>query len=328
MIKNLLEKIKIEEELRYMIFASEKTYNRIQPYHKNNKLLMITFCVFLSFLVIFNIIPYFLIDNINSIAAEYEAANNARWDSTFATHSLSFSESINYASSIALTDTSSVSDIYGKIKELGLYTYQINIGFFLYAISCIVLGFNFFIRGYKYFCQSYEVILDILIASFFYIFGGIFFITTLIIMFSDSLLISNLIIDSKVYSIASLFVIAVNSLVIHNKKQTFYEKNKEFSNLSFKKEDFEHMKEKRELLNKESESDIKKIISDEKKMQKLYEYAKKEETTEKEFILLESIFYDYDRKKREEARKENAIDEMENILKKHHVIPEIEIRNS
>ncbi len=37
MIKNLLEKIKIEEELRYMIFASEKTYNRIQPYHKVDK---------------------------------------------------------------------------------------------------------------------------------------------------------------------------------------------------------------------------------------------------------------------------------------------------
>jgi hypothetical protein len=328
MIKNLLEKIRIKDELRSMINAGERTYHRIQPYHENNKLLMITFSIFISFLVVLNTVPYFLIDNINSVAAEYEAANNARWASTFATHSLSFSESINYASSAALTENSSASDIYGKIKELGLYSYQISIGFFLYAISCIVLGFKFFTRGYKYYCQSYERLLDILIAAFFYIFGGIFFITTLVVVLSDSLLISNLIIDSKVYTIASLFVIVVNYLIIHNKKQTFYEENKEFSNLSFKKEDFEAMKEKRDLLHKESEADIKNIISDDKKMQELYDYAKKEKTTEKEFRLLESIFYDYDRKKREEARKENAIDKMEDILKKHQVVPEIEIRNS
>lgn len=328
MIRNLLEKIKIKEELRSMINAGERTYSQIQPYHKNNELLMIAFCLFVSFLVVFNTIPYFLIDNINSIAAEYEAANNARWASTFATHSLNFSESINYTSSAALTENSSISDIYGKIKELGLYTYQINIGFFLYAMSCIALGFKFFTRGYKYYCQSYELILDILITAFFYIFGGIFFVTTLIIMFSDSLLISNLTLDSKVYAIASLFLIVVNSLAIHNKKQKFYKKNKEFSNLSFKKEDFESMKEKRDLLHKESELDIKNIISDDKKMQELYDYAKKEKTTEKEFIVLESIFYDYDIKKREEARKENAIDKMEDILKKHQVIPDIEIRNS
>lgn len=328
MIKNLLEKIRIKDELKSMINAGERTYYQIQPYKKNNKLLMITVCVFLSFLVIFNTIPYFLIDNINSIAAEYEAANNARWVSTFATHSLSFSESINYTSSAALTDNSSIADIYGKIKELGLYTYQINIGFFLYAISCVVLGFKFFTRGYKYYCQSYERILDILMTGFFYVFGGIFFTTTLVIMFADSLLLSNLTLDSKVYTIASLFIIVVNSLVIHNKKQTFYEENKEFSNLSFKKEDFESMKEKRDLLRKEAEADIKNIISDDKKMQELYDYAKKEKTTEKEFILLESIFFDYDRKKREDARKENAINKMEDILKKHQVIPEIEIRNS